>query len=79
MIEKSLTFVRIPKNASTSIYEHIKPLNTIRDELLPYRREHFNIFAPSHCRLSEAVEALGKSILDKVVFRCKHQDKYHSV
>lgn len=67
-MEKSLTFIRIPKNASTSVYEHIKPLNTIRDEALPYRREHFNIFAPSHCRLSEAVEVLGKDILDKVVF-----------
>ena len=67
-MEKCLTFIRIPKNASTSVYEHIKSLNTIRDEVLPYRDEHLSIFAPSHCRLSEAVEVLGKKILDKVVF-----------
>lgn len=67
-MERCLTFIRIPKNASTSIYNHIKPLNTIRDEVLPLRKEHHNIFAPSHCRLSEAVEVLGKEILDKVVF-----------
>lgn len=67
-MNKRLTFVRIPKNASTSIYEHIKQLNTIRDELLPYRDVHLGIFSRSHCRLSEAVEVLGKEILDKVVF-----------
>lgn len=68
MMEKCLTFIRIPKNASTSVYEHIKPLNTIRDEFLPFRAEHHKVFAPSHCRLSEAVEVLGQEILDKVVF-----------
>lgn len=68
MMEKLFTFIRIPKNASTSIYEHIKPLNTIRDDSLPYREEHHKVFAPSHCRLSEAVEVIGKEILDKIVF-----------
>lgn len=67
-MQRNFTFVRIPKNASTSIYEHIKPLNTIRDEVLPYRDEHHKLFAPSHCKLSEAVEILGEEILDKVVF-----------
>ena len=60
--------MRIPKNASTSIYEHIQPINTIKDDLLPFREEHFGVFAPSHCRLSEAVSVLGESILDKIVF-----------
>lgn len=70
-MERKLTFVRIPKNASTSVYEHIRPINTITDDsvaILGNSKTHRGIFAPSHCRLSQAVEILGKGILDKVVF-----------
>lgn len=67
-MDKKLTFVRIPKNASTTIYKHIAEINTIKDEVMPCSEEHFGVFASSHCRLSEAVKELGEDILDKVVF-----------
>ena len=68
MFEKQLTFIRIPKNASTSIYHHIKPINTIVDDRLPFLPYHNKIFAPSHCSLSQAVKALGDEILKKICF-----------
>jgi hypothetical protein len=67
-VDKKLTFVRIPKNASTTIYKHIAQINTIKDDVMPSLEEHFGVFASSHCRLSEAVKELGEGILDKIVF-----------
>lgn len=65
--ETAVCFFRIPKNASTSIYEHLGEKNIIRDENLKklLKKERFaNIFAPSHCKISEAVEELGEDILN---------------
>ena len=64
----SVTFVRIPKNASTSIYEALGKANTIRDEkLVKFSRannaRYRGVLAPSHCLLSEAIEELGDGIL----------------
>jgi hypothetical protein len=65
----SVTFIRIPKNASTSIYEALGKANTVRDEkLISFLRandgRYGGILAPSHCLLSEAVEELGGRILN---------------
>ena len=59
---KKVNFVRIPKNASTSLYNFFGVTNTIRDEYLGEPKE--KIFAPSHCTLDEAVEKLGEGILE---------------
>ena len=67
-MKERLTFVRIPKNASTSIYNHTRLINTIVDWKMPMREEHLGIFAPSHCSLSQAVKTLGDEILKKIVF-----------
>ena len=62
-----ITFVRIPKNASTSIYQALGKANTIRDDrLYPFMWRHTpryrGLFAPSHCLLSEAIAELGAKI-----------------
>lgn len=64
----SVTFVRIPKNASTSIYEALGKANTVRDERLvrllrANRARYGGVIAPSHCSLSEAIGELGDGIL----------------
>jgi len=64
--ENKVCFFRIPKNASTSIYEHLGDKNIIRDENLKklFKKNRFhNIFAPSHCKVSEAIECIGQEIL----------------
>ena len=66
-----VTFIRIPKNASTSIYNHVAPINTIKDEYmqsLKHSKDHMGIFAPSHCKLSDAVKVLTDEILKKFCF-----------
>lgn len=61
---KKVTFIRIPKNASTSLYNFFGPTNTIRDNVIPSDKEiHKNFFASSHCRISDSVEHLGDEIL----------------
>lgn len=61
---KKVTFIRIPKNASTSLYNFFGPTNTIRDNVAPSEKEiHKDFFAPSHCRIIDAVEYLGDEIL----------------
>jgi hypothetical protein len=62
-----ITFVRIPKNASTSIYQALGKANTIRDDrLYPFMWRNVprykGLFAPSHCLLSEAITELGAKI-----------------
>ncbi len=60
-----LTFLRIPKNASTSIYSFFGFANTIRNEYLDANNsKHLNIFEPSHCTLREAKELLGKGVAE---------------
>ena len=64
-----VTFVRIPKSASSSVYAALGRANTIRDErLIPFflqnKKRYRNLFAPSHCLLSEAVEILGFEIME---------------
>ena len=60
-----VTFIRIPKNASTSLYSFFGENNTIRDELLEVDNDtYLNIFAPSHCSLEQAVEQIGSGLLD---------------
>ena len=63
------TFVRIPKNASTSVYESLGTANTIRDEKLfkfsqREKARYKGCFCPSHCLLTEAIRELGEEILD---------------
>lgn len=67
-IDKLLTFIRIPKNASTSLYAFFGEHNTVRDEYLNGDNpKHINIFAPSHQSISELNANLGKYILQKPV------------
>lgn len=64
-MKKALTFLRIPKNASTSIYSFFGLLNTIRNEYLDANnRKYMNIFEPSHCTLQEAKELLGNDVAE---------------
>ena len=60
---KALTFLRIPKGASTSIYAFFGSANTIRNEYLNANNsKYLNVFEPSHCTLQEAKELLGDDI-----------------
>ncbi len=62
-MSKSLTFLRIPKNASTSLYTFFGLANTIRNEYLDANNgKYLNIFESSHCTLEEAKELLGDCI-----------------
>ena len=73
-----VSFIRIPKNASTSIYDHLGTCNLIRDEKLAAlsKKERYNsIFAPSHCLISEAVEHIGTEILKHPLF-CVSRNPY---
>ena len=66
---KKVTFIRIPKNASTSLYNFFGPTNTIRDNVIPSEKKIYkDFFAPSHCRISDAVEHLGDEILSLPTF-----------
>jgi hypothetical protein len=61
---KRVNFIRIPKNASTSLYNYFGVTNTIRDNYLSVDNEVYkNIFAPSHCRLEFAIKEFGERIL----------------
>jgi len=61
---KKVNFIRIPKNASSSLYQFFGVTNTIRDDYLPLTSEkHKNIFAPSHCSFDTAISVLGDGIL----------------
>ena len=67
-IEKLLTFIRIPKNASTSIYTFFGDSNTVRNEYLSGDNpKHLNIFESSHQSISELEVNLGAGILEKPV------------
>jgi len=64
-MRKALTFLRIPKNASTSTYSFFGLANTIRNEYLDANNnKHLNIFESSHCTLKEAKELLGDCIAE---------------
>lgn len=64
-----VTFIRIPKNASTSLYAFFGDRNTIRNECLSADNErHLNVFESSHCDISDAVKNLGDEILNNPVF-----------
>lgn len=66
---KKVNFIRIPKNASTSLYNFFGVTNTIRDEYLPHPETTYkNFFAPSHCTLNMAIRALGEEILQLPTF-----------
>ena len=59
-MSKTLTFLRIPKNASTSLYAFFGNANTVRNEYLDANNsKYLNVFEPSHCTLQEAKELLG--------------------
>jgi hypothetical protein len=67
-IEKLLTFIRIPKNASTSLYKFFGDLNTVRNEYLNADNpKHLNIFESSHQSISDLEINLGSDILKKPV------------
>ena len=64
-MKKTLTFLRIPKNASTSIYSFFGIANTIRNECLDAdNSKYLNVFEPSHCTLQEAKELLGDYVAE---------------
>ena len=64
-MNKSLTFLRIPKNASTSLYTFFGNANTIRNEYLNAdNSKYLNVFEPSHCTLKEAKELLGDYVAE---------------
>ena len=61
---KKVNFIRIPKNASTSLYNYFGVTNTIRDNYLSVDNEVYkNTFAPSHCRLEFAIKEFSERIL----------------
>jgi len=61
---KKVNFIRIPKNASTSLYNYFGVTNTIRDNYLSVDNEVYkNTFAPSHCRLEFAIKEFEERIL----------------
>lgn len=63
-----VTFIRIPKNASTSIYSFLGNKNTIRNELLCANNDRYlNVFESSHCEISYAANKLGDEILNPPV------------
>ncbi|MDC0529209.1 sulfotransferase family protein [Gammaproteobacteria bacterium] len=63
-----VTFIRIPKNASTSLYTLFGESNSIRNEYLDSNnRRYLGIFESSHCEIDYAVNKLGSNILDKPV------------
>lgn len=67
-IDKLLTFIRIPKNASTSLYTFFGELNTVRNEYLSGDNpRHLNIFESSHQSISDLEINLGSDILEKPV------------
>ena len=62
---KKVNFIRIPKNASTSLYNFFGVTNTIRDDYLTCPESVYkNIFAPSHCTFDTAIDCLGNEILN---------------
>ena len=70
--ENKVAFIRIPKNASTSMYKHCVGTNVLTNKaLLPLFKKHLrfhNYFHPSHAFLSESVRILGPEILKIPVF-----------
>jgi hypothetical protein len=67
-IEKLLTFIRIPKNASTSLYTFFGDSNTARNECLSGDNpKHLNIFESSHQSISELEVNLGPDVIKKPV------------
>lgn len=66
--EKLVTFIRIPKNASTSLYTFFGGSNTVRNEYLSADNpRHLNVFESSHQSISDLEINLGTDILDKPV------------
>lgn len=64
-MNKTLTFLRIPKNASTSIYSFFGTANTIRNEYLDANNsKYLNVFESSHCTLQEAKNLLGDHVAE---------------
>lgn len=62
---KKINFIRIPKNASTSIYNFFGVTNTIRNEYFDSDNKIYqNFFESSHCKISSAVDRLGEKILN---------------
>lgn len=63
-----VTFIRIPKNASTSLYSFFGDANTVRNELLSADNDmHLNIFESSHQSIKQLEQNLGPDILTKPV------------
>lgn len=63
-----VTFIRIPKNASTSLYSFFGKKNAIRNELFSAdNSKYMNVFESSHRAISDAVENLGDCILNNPV------------
>ena len=63
-----VTFIRIPKNASTSLYAFFGKANTVRNEYLSADNpKHLNIFESSHQSIFELQENLGNHVLEKPV------------
>jgi len=64
-----ITYIRIPKNASTSLYEFFGEMNVIKDEHFDANNDKYlNFFYPSHCTLTDAVEVIGEDILKNPIF-----------
>jgi hypothetical protein len=67
-LKQLLTFIRIPKNASTSLYSFFGQANTVRNEYLSGDNlRHLNIFESSHQSIAELENNLGPDILEKPV------------
>jgi len=63
-----VTFIRIPKNASTSLYSFFGTANTVRNEYLSADNpKHLGIFESSHQSISELQHNLGSHVLEKPI------------
>jgi len=70
--ENKVAFIRIPKNASTSMYNHCRGINVLTNKallsLFKKKLRFHTYFHPSHAFLSESVRILGPEILQIPVF-----------
>lgn len=70
--ENKVAFIRIPKNASTSMYNHCGRINVLTNKalisLFKKKLRFHNYFHPSHAFLSESVRILGPELLQIPVF-----------
>ena len=69
----SLIFIRIPKNASTSIYKHLGDFNLIKKheksfDVLLKNKLYRHWFSPTHAKPNEIAQVLGNAVRNYMSF-----------